>query len=172
MSNNDSGSKSFLDSLFYYEKLRADHEDRIIREDDSVLDIVLLDENDQNDRNNSTIAFCHIVGILPFTDPSLEQAGKYFILGYEAAMGIALAVQHLNTGDWSVISDIKNLQQQTNCPIKFTLEFIDDKLDAGEGLSEVIAVVNRPNRKPSAFLGAFRSAVSSCCRSIHKKRII
>jgi hypothetical protein len=139
------------------------------------LDVVVVDggggrENDttaassssssptQPQQSQDAFAFCHLVALCPFVDTSQASV----IMGFETAYAIALAAQHLNSGDGSVIREVEGLDER--CPVRFTVAFEETKLDPGIGLNRVVALTNvQPSpdtRLPSAFLGAFRSAVS------------
>ena len=150
-----------LSSLRKYEDLR--NNSTVVRPPGQVLDVVIDDGSTQ-----PAIAFCHFIALCPFVDTSQVSV----IMGLEAAYAVALAVQHLNSGDGQVIREVGGLNDR--CPIKFTLKFEDTRLDPGVGLNHVVASTGSDERSgetgnltqrssvrlPSAFLGAFRSAVS------------
>mmetsp|Transcript_57053 Transcript_57053/g.139012 ORF Transcript_57053/g.139012 Transcript_57053/m.139012 type:complete len:959 (-) Transcript_57053:110-2986(-) len=151
-----------LSSLRYYEELRK-NSTVVRRSPGQVLDVVAADNtNNDNGAPSSSLpevmAFCHFIALCPFVDTS----GNTIFLGVEAAYAIALAVEHLNSGNGSVIKELDGLDDR--CPIKFTLGFEDTQLDTGVGLNRVVALTgsssNSTTRLPSAFLGSFRSAVS------------
>lgn len=141
--------KGLLSSLLYYQNVRSSATD-VSRRDDNNLDI-LTDPN-----TNERIAICHMSTILSFTRgnfvPSRNEA--------EDAFAIALALQHLNTGDGSIVREVGGLNQR--CNIRFTLELADDQFEGGVALEHVVVQTSRslPNQKPCAFIGARRSAVS------------
>jgi hypothetical protein len=156
--NNNNKNESYLDSLVFYEELRIQNDDNIReREENSVLD--LLQEPIIIDGKESVVGFCHMVGISTFIDPSAEGDEKYYVLGYEAAIGTVLAVQHLNSGDGSIIREASRLNEK--CPIRFTLQFIGADFDDSKAVGDVLEVLDHAPRKPSAFIGGLRSAVSA-----------
>ncbi|KAL3911896.1 MAG: hypothetical protein SGILL_007100, partial [Bacillariaceae sp.] len=138
-----------LSSLQFYDDLRRQVEADLIREEGSLVDVL---ENDEE-----RLGFVHLVSLLAFTDPS----GAYFQVGYEIAIGVALALQHLNAGDGSLIEPVEGLNQR--CKLRFTGEFIDTGLNGAQALNEVVPRTEPTyqGRKPSAFVGAVSSSVSS-----------
>jgi hypothetical protein len=124
-------------------------------------------------------ASCHLLTLYPFVvDQCIHQnesnstpAASAIISGYESAFATYLAVQHLNTGDGSVIPEIATLE---HCPIHFTFECLDTRYNAGLALQALIdrmlgedvaaATTNSthsmPPQPPCAFLGAYRSSIS------------
>mmetsp|Transcript_6401 Transcript_6401/g.16219 ORF Transcript_6401/g.16219 Transcript_6401/m.16219 type:complete len:961 (-) Transcript_6401:1939-4821(-) len=159
-----------LSSLRYFEDLRSNS--TVVRPPGQVLDIV-VDAGSTSTSSGSTqpeMAFCHFIALCPFVDTSQVSV----MMGLEAAYAVALAVHHLNSGDGQVIKEVGGLNDR--CPIKFTLQFEDTKLDPGVGLNHVVESTDNNRRRietgnstqlssvssrlPSVFLGAFRSAVS------------
>lgn len=142
-----SKKEGILDSLRYYDELRASASS-VVRPIDSNLDILL--DGDQE------IAVCHLPVIVPFTQGN----NNLFKATYEDAAAVALAAQHLNAGDGSLVPDVQGLNER--CKIRFTTEFRDTEYSPGTALQHVVDITGRelPEQKPCAFLGAYRSAVS------------
>jgi hypothetical protein len=126
-------------------------------------------ETHVHEMSDEAFFFCHLVSMNPFT----RNNGKSFHQpAYESAMAIMLAIQHLNTGDPSIIPELAALAE--SCPIQFSVEFVDTEFDVGIALNRVIAITHphinitkeeasfqQAHRlEPCAFLGASRSAVS------------
>jgi hypothetical protein len=120
--------------------------------------------------NNKT-TLCHIPYIFPFTDPS---GSPWNALGsYEGLAAIALAAQHLNTGDGSIVSEVAadNLQ----CGIKFNVAAFDTAFSESIAVDQIIQITDRTTKnnanlllKPQCvILGAARSAVGSEHAYIH-----
>lgn len=110
--------------------------------------------------SDKDLAICHLPYIMPFTN----NEGALFtgINSHEGAFAVALAAQHLNTGDGTIVSRVTNLNQ--TCPIRFTMETKDTKLQESVGVEHIIDLTDRNadlgERLPCAILGAARSAVS------------
>jgi hypothetical protein len=140
------------------------------QDDDDVTD-------DENDDNNSTItceaaadneipsmAFGHLESLIPFTDMN----GVPLLHAYEGAMGIFLALQHLNTGNGSIIESVEGLND--TCRIRFPTEyFFDTRYNARRTFEHVDQRTSiRSTRwspfqqpRPTGFLGAFASSVTA-----------
>ena len=151
---NDDGALH-LSSLQFYDDLRRELEDDLIREDRTLVDVI--GNTNDNNFDDEPFGFVHFVSLLSFTDPG----GAPFSVGYEAGMAIALALQHLNAGDGSLLEPLNGLNE--TCDLRFTAEFLDTGLDGATALNQVVALTEAgyEGRKPSAFLGAVASSVSS-----------
>jgi hypothetical protein len=121
-----------------------------------------------NQTTEQTTAFCQIVTLLPFSrELSGSNSSIYTRGSYENALAMMLAVQQLNTGDGSIVSEVDGLSER--CPIQFSLRFVDTRYDIATALKEAIVLtqdhleINTDivNEVPAcAFVGAGRSAVS------------
>lgn len=100
------------------------------------------------------LAECHLATFLDFTRGKDRTP---YEPSYEVAAAVALAAHQLNVGDGSIVSEVAETR---NCPVKFSVEFFDTQLLEGPSLRQAIEVTTRRQRKPCAFLGAVRSAVS------------
>jgi ABC-type branched-subunit amino acid transport system substrate-binding protein len=146
--SNATDAAGILSSLRYYDALRASSSN-VSRPEGSNVDILANSQGQE-------LAYCHLSGLLRFTK------GDYVPVQatHEDAAAIALAIQHLNTGDGSIVPAIEGLNE--SCNVRFTVEFGDTQYNPGVGLSIVANQTRRelPEQKPCAFLGAYRSAVS------------
>ncbi|KAG7337623.1 7 transmembrane sweet-taste receptor of 3 GCPR [Nitzschia inconspicua] len=86
-----------------------------------------------------TTAICHLACILPFTR-NTEGNIIYVDVSYEMATASMLAVQHLNTGNGSIIPELEGLSDR--CPIRFSIQYFDTKFDIGTALKQVIALTH------------------------------
>ncbi|KAG7371356.1 7 transmembrane sweet-taste receptor of 3 GCPR [Nitzschia inconspicua] len=84
-------------------------------------------------------AICHLACILPFTRIT-EENTVFVDVSYEIATASMLAVQHLNTGNGSIIPEVEGLSDR--CPIRFSIQYFDTKYDTGTALKQVIALTN------------------------------
>ena len=73
---------------------------------------------------------------------------------YEDAVSVALAVQHLNTGDGSIVPQVAGLHEK--CPIRFTMMTADSADSAGTAIKHAVD----QSGKACAFIGEYRSALS------------
>jgi len=143
-----SSSSSVLGSLRLYDLLRSQATD-VTRDKDSNIDKFTA--------GGHHIPLCHLAALFPFTTGNKEAYSYTF----ESAVGVALAAQHLNTGDGSISSAVESLHER--CPIRFTTEFADTEYSGGIALGHVAEITGRElpgGRLPCAFLGAVRSSVS------------
>ena len=103
-------------------------------------------------------AHCELVGLNPFNSSS------YKILSYESALGIELAIRHLNEGNGTLVSELKDLPK--SCPITFSATHADTGQDASQAFSLVDDMTTKPCGSssnfslPCAFIGAVDSGVS------------
>lgn len=118
--------------------------------------------NSTTPETETTIGICHLAALHYFTNN-----GEYHEPTYEDSIAIALAAHQLNTATTSSLIDVvRDDSSDEYCPIKFTVEFADTQLQEGPALKKVIEMVSRSSarphlhRRPCAFLGAYRSAVS------------
>ena len=107
------------------------------------------------------IAICNLAALIPASINKGFYLQDMFGL---ATLQIALAVQHLNEGNGSIIPDVQSLNQR--CNIRFTLELIDTGLVENIAVDEVIRVTDRQWPPVCAFQGASRSAVSMATATI------
>ena len=91
-----------LTSLPEIDELRAANLDSISRRGN--VDVMLMDDSTAS---TEELALCHLPFIFPFSDGT---RAPWNALGtYEGAFGIALAAQHLNTGDGSIVPEVAGL---------------------------------------------------------------
>lgn len=104
------------------------------------------------------ILVCHVVAMLPFFD-----ADSSVLRSYEAAAAIALALQHLNTGNGTIVPEVESVREN-NCPVLFGLEFLGTRLDPGRTIEMAFEISSRAfeggTRRPCSFVGGIRSAVT------------
>jgi Receptor family ligand binding region/7 transmembrane sweet-taste receptor of 3 GCPR len=119
------------------------------------------------------IAFCHLISMNAFSRTAGGNT-TYSDVAYESAIATMLAVQHLNTGDGSIIPELEGLPER--CPIRFSIQYVDTEFDVGTALNHAIALTHprinvtddlgdeefayKNHLPPCAFLGASQSAVS------------
>ena len=101
---------------------------------------------------HSEIAICNFAGLLPFTGEESDY------LSVEWAAAAALAIQHLNNGDGSIVKEIQGLPDQ--CNIRFTFDMYATFFQEQYAVEAVIEATNPSNANPCAFLGPIRTAES------------
>jgi Receptor family ligand binding region len=146
-----SNSSGILDSLRLYDAARLNAME-VTRHEGSNIDHVVTSEGEE-------FPLCHLSGLVPFTYGDFVPQ----MVGFEAAATIALAAQHLNTGDGSIVPEVAGLDKR--CKVRFTVEFADTQFSEGAALNHVITQTKREvgslsEQNPCAFIGAYRSAVS------------
>jgi len=114
-----------------------------------------------------TIGICNIVSLSPFI-----WNGRYHEDTYLNAVSNALAIQHLNLGDGSIVKEVKGLNE--TCNLRFTQEFIETQGEKHIAVDRVLRRLeidtisdkadhfenNRNAFSPCAFSGAWRSGVT------------
>ena len=139
-----------LTSLRLYDELRL-NATNVTRTEGTNVDIFTMPDGEE-------IALYHLAGILPFTTGDYKPSQGTF----EDGATIALAANHLNIGDGSLVPEVRGLNER--CKVRFTAEFKDTEYSPGVALSHVVDYTSRdpgsPERLPGAFIGAVRSAVS------------
>ncbi len=141
---------SVLTSLPLLDSLRNDPDTTWSRESGSNIDVLTRDDE-------RPIAICHLDGMQPFTYGDKKAVQMH----YEGATAIALAAHHLNVGDGSLVPEVEGLP--IRCNIRFTVEFADTEYSPSVAVDHVLNITSRlpgVERKPCAFIGAHRSAIS------------
>ncbi len=80
---------------------------------------------------------------------------------FEGMAAVVLAMEHLNTGDGSIILELSGINQW--CDLKFTTKAFDTEGSQLAGVNHVISMSDRSNTDqllPAAIIGASRSSVS------------
>ncbi len=116
---------------------------------------------------DDVVLHCRFVGVLPFKLPDDEASRcstRISPRSLDHAAAMALAVQHLNTGDSSIVSSLGNLRRQCS-NLVFTIEYIDTKDNPGVAIEDIFGVIDRKQsefgyRMPCTFVGGVRSAVT------------
>jgi hypothetical protein len=107
-------------------------------------------------------SICHIIEMNRYSlmagPTRIGFPGKYTL---ECLAAVALALEHLNVGDGSIVPEVEGLNQR--CDVRFTSEFIDTVGSESEAVDQVISAIQRDGQQeqlPCAFLGAFRAQVN------------
>jgi hypothetical protein len=116
------------------------------------------DDADDGTMKNTTIALCYM--------PMMFEFGSNFLGTYEGVASVALAMEHLNTGNGSIVRDLGGMNR--TCPLRFITKAYDIGTQASIGVNTVIDLTDRVGRManngklllPCALLGADRSSVS------------
>eukprot|EP00980_Cylindrotheca_fusiformis_P013466 scaffold3437_cov113-Cylindrotheca_fusiformis.AAC.33 len=144
--------ESMLSSLLHYDHLRLNATGRITRKEGSNVDIF------QDPGAEEDVVLCNLIGLLSFT---INGAAPFLGIHIDAA-AIALAAQHLNAGDGTIVPEVEGLNDR--CNVRFTVEFADTQLDTETALNQVIHLIDREKgaaeRLPSAFVGTGFSSTS------------
>ena len=109
-----------------------------------------------NDRESMEIAY------LPFLI-GFTCEGQYVndMRYYEGVASISLAMEHLNTGNGSIIPEISGLNE--SCPLRFATKSFDTECSQVIAVDHVISLTDRDMDQqlfPSAILGASWSSIS------------
>jgi len=144
-------SKSILHSLDVLSQLLATNSSKSRSGNINIISSTNIDDSDP-------IALCYLPFLYPFTiggKPS-DVNGQYGILA-----AISLALEHLNTGNGSIVSDVAGINE--TCPLRFMTAAFDTQAKQNVGVDLVIKLTDRGEKEqllPCAIVGAFRSAVS------------
>ena len=128
--------------------------------------------------DENPLLVCHVVAMLPFfsdledrdhNQSQQTQQGHAVAtrLAYEKAAAIALALQHLNVGDTSIVEEIGQVVNGGGCNVMFTVEYMSTYLDPGRSIDEIFDIVGRKGEEngrgrglPCSFVGAVNSATT------------
>lgn len=133
---------------------------------EGISDLITYNDDEDKDIYQSlflVVPHCQVVGMLPFSN--LMFSSDISQTALEHASSIALAMQHLNTGDSLIISSLGNLRELSCSEMAFTLEFVDTKSNPGVTIDEVFNVTEQTVKKngyrtPCSFVGAVCSTVT------------
>ena len=117
-----------LSSLGKWNQLRVNETANIVpRKDGQVLDVLRNYSNEEEDGSAQDIAFCHIASLFPLNNTNTDNPNStgFHLFGYEAAIATALAINHLNEGDGTLVREVDGLNER--CNIRFTTEYIGTK---------------------------------------------
>jgi len=111
-----------------------------------------------NEKDETEIGLCHVSTLIPFSymDDGVRKPIEWG--EYHAYIAAFLAARHLNTGDGSVIQEIKEIRDK--CNIYFTTEAMDTEMSEVITVDHVIKQVDKEINLPCAFVGAALSSVS------------
>lgn len=106
------------------------------------------------------VALCHIIDMMfhSLWTPSGERIAPDNGISLGATAAIALAVEHLNSGNGVVVPEIDGLNER--CNVRFSTEVMDTEASSSATVNQIIAADERQVRRPCAFLGAGFSSVS------------
>ena len=110
---------------------------------------VLTMPADDGEGSTEEIGVCHIPTFLPFV------GGKLFPL-VQVAIATHLAIQHLNDGDGSIVSELEGLNDR--CDIRFTTEMIDTMRSPSVAVDGYLQA--HSEKTICAVMGAARSPVT------------
>lgn len=117
----------------------------------------------------TVVPHCHVIGMLQFElfgdrkssgcSTPISSSTK------DTALAMALAVQHLNTGNPSIVNTLGKLRESMCSNTVFTIEYVDTRNDPGLVINEVFNVTERKvedygYKMPCSFVGAGGSAVT------------
>lgn len=147
------GGAPVLTSLPILDELRRNASDTFIRHEGTTVDLLPGDDRDGHD-----LALCHLTALFPFT----HKNDFPWRPAFENVAMVALAAQHLNAGDGSLVPQVAGLNRR--CRVRFTTEFSNTELDAATAMSLVVQHGTRQpgttDRLPCAFIGAYSSSNS------------
>eukprot|EP00980_Cylindrotheca_fusiformis_P000763 scaffold183_cov112-Cylindrotheca_fusiformis.AAC.2 len=144
--------ESMLKSLLRYDHLRLNATGYITRKEGSNVDVF------QDPDTEEDVVLFNLIGLLSFT----RNGGSPFLGIHIDATAIALAAQHLNVGDGTIVPEVQGLNDR--CNVRFTVEFVDTQFDTETALNQVVHLISRDTgaaeRRPSAFVGTGFSSTS------------
>ena len=88
------------------------------------------------------LAFCHLEVLIPFTNENRTTVTSF---SFDGAVGVALAIEHLNRGDGSLISEVENINER--CNIRFTQQFWDTNFDPVHTFGMVDQIIRKSSEQ-------------------------
>ena len=158
-------AQPILASLRYHNDLRLQTE-TFVRKGN--VDVVTV--RDENNQDNRELAFCHLPALMSLTSVNNNTRAVWRDAArYTDIPTIALAVQHFNSGNGTVVPELEGIDKR--CNIRFTYEIFDSEYSLKKSVRDVIDIlyddITNPNKKlPYAFLGEFRSSVTVATATI------
>eukprot|EP00526_Cylindrotheca_closterium_P023179 CAMPEP_0113652768 /NCGR_PEP_ID=MMETSP0017_2-20120614/28200_1 /TAXON_ID=2856 /ORGANISM="Cylindrotheca closterium" /LENGTH=171 /DNA_ID=CAMNT_0000565673 /DNA_START=283 /DNA_END=794 /DNA_ORIENTATION=+ /assembly_acc=CAM_ASM_000147 len=106
------------------------------------------------------VPYVHLAMLIALSEIPDDKRQAVKFGGYQAMTAALLAIEHLNTGNGTLVEEVAGLDKR--CNIKFTAEVRDTALSEIEALNHIVDLTSRLEKTelPAAVLGAFRSAVS------------
>eukprot|EP00980_Cylindrotheca_fusiformis_P023026 scaffold10066_cov100-Cylindrotheca_fusiformis.AAC.3 len=141
-----------LKSLPHYDNLRLNATGSITREKGSNLDVFQVPDTEED------VVLCHLNSLFPLSFSGMAPWLKIHV----DAVAVALAAQHLNAGDGSIVPEVEGLNER--CNVRFTVEFADTQLETEYALKQVVDSIGRSvgeaDRLPCAFIGTLASKMA------------
>jgi len=145
------------------------------------VNIIESSNNNNNDSSNVTTTLCYLPFLFAFsrhdaTTPHNAQGG------YEGFAALSLAMEHLNTGNGEIVSELDGINER--CPLKFYTDSFDTMIRASTALNHIIDLTDRHDEKqqqqhqhrqqqelvPCAILGSGGSSLSMSTSTISSSR--
>ena len=127
-------SVSMLNSLREYDDVRFLSEKVMIRK--GAVDVLDLDND-----NGTEIAFCHLPTFIPIKSKKAAEDGEATPIEQQRRISdigaVALALEHLNTGNGTIIREIEGLDQR--CNVRFTFEVADTESSTKVAVNKIIS---------------------------------
>ena len=112
-----------------------------------------------NNSDGASVEIAYFPYLIQFTcGDGVPQNGLGF---YDGVASISLAMEHLNTGNGSIVPEISGLDQR--CPLRFATSSFDTECQQLVAVDHVISLSDRGVEEqlfPSAILGAYYSSIS------------
>ena len=106
--------------------------------------------------SNTIAIFAHMTCLFFFLHSPF--VGGQLLPIVQVAVATHLAIEHLNSGDGSVIPQVAGLNDR--CNIRFTTEMIDSNRSPAVSVDKAIEIISRENQTTCAIAGAGRSPVT------------
>lgn len=178
-----------LTSLRYYNDVRQQAK-KVTRKGN--VDVVQINLNDdiaisytdvgRDDVGFKELAFCHLPTLIPLTqvvkDEENEGNTSRLVLKnfFTDIAGIALATQHLNSGNGTIVPEVEGINKR--CNVRFTYEISDTEDSVKGAVDDIIHFIHEDGdedginyQKPCAFIGPYMSSSTvpaSTISSIYK----
>jgi hypothetical protein len=124
------------------------------------LSAISIQSNIDLDEEEDEIGICHLVHMFEGSVLLPDNVRTLIIVfgSWEGTAAIALAAEHMNTGNGTIVSEVQDLNKR--CNIRFTLESIDNENSQNDSVEKMIELTDRdPGRErlPCGIVGPYLS---------------
>ena len=159
LTSSTAAAEPILTSLRHYDAFRLQAKNNVTRKGN--VDVVRVVDVDTIYHNHSELAFCHIPALMPLTivnndneendgtkTTSTSRTTENAYAPFTDIAGIALAVQHFNSGNGTIVTEVEGIDKR--CNVRFTYEILDTENSMKQAVNDIIELVSRDSSSSSS----------------------